>query len=616
MPFKSPKQVHAIVEDNISQRSQWEKNQENWFNIRYFGIGREVKYDWQSDLPFKLSDSIIARMKPQDSAHIWNGELLADFTSKDPIANMEQTVLVAQDFDYHLRNKTNYPKVMNPILDMRCMYGGAFLGFDFDYNNMALKFKAYKPTNVVLPRDTIEIDDAPNACVIEYISPIDFVLDGNFSRTDEKYLQKLIGKDKKSDTDDNSKDELIGFETASNKKIEIRRFMERTETGWFCYYYSPNDMKNWLRAPYEIPYEIDGRAFIPLVFFPYDISDTGGVYDARGIPQLVAEDEAELTRLRNLKQDSIYLSSIPYFKSGNLETAAPTNIVIGTMKALPAGVEVSYFPAPNVNYDAAMNEILSRVEQRVSAFDNTITDMAKNSSRRSATESEMIGAVSTQGTNYRYKILRNSLCEAYKKCFAVLRHHDKSDSSIVINGKEITIPLAIKNAKYEIEPAGTETSWSKERRTQQLMSIYQTLNASPTFQPNRGMLEKDILKSYEPRIAAKYVVDNAQLQADQRERQLSENLIMDKGIRLPISQDDDNAIHAITCYEDIVRSMIEGEPMSQQESAAKTEHIKAHLDALKKVDSNAFVQVQNKIAQMRATVEQAMQGAQPQPMQQ
>lgn len=423
MPFESPKQVHAIVEDNIKKRSAWEQNQKNWFNIRYFGIGRERQYDWQSDLPFKLSDSVIERIKAQDVAHVFNSELLAEFTSKDPIANIEQTVLLAQEFDHILRNDSNYTREIQPVLDMRCMYGGSFLYFDYDYKHSKLNNKAYKMLDVVAPRNTKSIDEAANFCLLTEMSAIDYVMDGRFSNRDEKYIKKLIGGENDAQEDHQSdKDELAGFEK-SNEVIEVRMFFERCEGGWYCYFYCPNDLSQWLREPYQLPYEVDGIPFAPIVFFPYEITDVGGIYDSRGIVQKLSEEEAELTRLRNLKLDNITLASIPFFKS-SLETAAPSNIAVGTLKAMPQGVDLSYFPGNGVNYDAAMNEVLSRAEQRVAAFDNTITDMANQSSRRSATESEMIGTVAVQGTNYRNRILRNSLCEYYKKAYAVLKYHD------------------------------------------------------------------------------------------------------------------------------------------------------------------------------------------------
>lgn len=605
MPFDNPKKVHKIVQDNIAKRSAWEQNQQNWFNIRFFGIGRDKQFDWQSDLPFKLSDSIIERVKAQDVAHVYNGELLAEFTSIDPVANIESSVLLAQRFDHELRNNSNFGEQIHPLLDMRCMYGGSFFYFDYNYQTNQVEFRSFKPLDVVLPQQTKHIDKAANFCIIEHISPIDYVIDGNFTDRSEAYIKKLIGgEDGEERTHQQEKDEGAGFES-DNCTIEVRHFFERTPKGWFCYFYSPNDLDKWLRQPYELPYEVDGHGFAPITWFPYEISDTGGIYDARGIVQKVSEEEAELTRLRNMKLDNIYLSSVPYLES-SLESAAPSNLMLSPMKALPAGISVKYFPQNGVNYDAAMNEVLSRTEQRVNAFDNTITDMAGSSSRRSATESEMIGAVATQGTNYRYKILRNSLCETYKKVYAVWKYHNKDGAEMVVNGQLMKIPAAVKDARYSIQPAGSELTWSKERRTQQAGQIYQMLANSPTFQPFRGVFEKYMLQTMEPRLAAKYNPDQSLQQASQREEQLSENLILDKGIRLPISPTDDNYVHALTAYEDVVKAMLEGRAMGAQESQAKTEHIKAHLEALKGVDAKMHADAMNKIAQMKAQIEQAM----------
>lgn len=610
------KLLSRLIEHDMQQRKTWSDKQVALHDMRRNGVQRAGIQPWQANLPYMHSDAAIENMKPVYVGHVWNGELLADFTTRDEAINTDAVILRSQWFDYELRNNSNFEKEILSEVDIMCEAGFAYLRpFYNEYGQ--IEFEALRPLDVVVPYGTKDLQKATRVAIKKLLTPTEYALDDRFEVRDDASIKKMMGcvDQELSDLEDQKTDEL-GFEKHT-KHIEIWEVYVRDSDGWILHTINKNLKDKPLRSAFRLPYTFNGFGFLPLVCFPFEIIDVGGIYDSRGLPEKLAADEAELTLNRNMEIDAVRVAGIPLF-TNNGQVANPKNMTFGSLRILPAGIEPKNFPFPNVNFQILENQILSRSERRITSPDYSIQKMSGSSDRRTAKEIASIESLTMQSTNLRIKTFRIALSETYKYSDAILCFHRSSDECVVINGKRVVIPRDVMGATYNIVPAGSDSVWNKENQINRAIQIKQVMGPAPWFD-HEGW-DKQILTFFDPRYAQKYFIPSNLKSDSERVNQLTENLVLERGNMVPIKQTDDHAIHAVTIFGEMVKAMVIGVNAPPQTQQAFMQHLQEHMAALKQANPEQFKQVEAQLEQMKqqaaVLMQQKMAATQPQASQQ
>lgn len=601
-----------LIEYDESQRKEWADNQVSFHSLRFNGISRTNIKPWQSDLAYMHSDAAIENIKPQYVGHIYNSELIADYTSRDEAIAPEMTLLRAQWFDNEIKNKSNFDREILSVVDIFLQSGNSYIRVFYNDNDQ-LEFEALRPLDVVVPKGTKNLQKATRVAVKKLLSPVEYALDKRMDVKDPDLIKKMIGDNSQEQKDiDDEKSDYKGF-VEHTGKIEIWEVYVRDADGWILHTINKNLKDKPLRSPIRLQYTFQGIPFLPIINFPFEITDVGGIYDSRGLPEKLFADEAELTVLRNMQLDAVKVAGTPVFENPEgLQNIK--NVEWGIMRVLPQGLTPKTMPFPNVNFQLAENNILTRSERRITSPDYSVRQMTDGSDRRTATEVNSINSLTMQSTNLRFKVLRISLSELYRYSDAILCYHRSSDEYVIVNGKRIDIPKDVMFGEFEIVPAGAEDLWNKERRTQQALQIFQLFNGQPWF--DSVGFGKYVLTTLDPRFAGKFIIDNGLKQQNERVRQLEENLVMEHGDFVPIMPQDDDAVHALTANEALVKPLLTGRPLNQQAMQVITQHRNNHLESLKQKDSDTYKKVIEQMNQIKEAISEQMRQQQMQVQQQ
>ena len=137
----------------------------------------------------------------------------------------------------------------------------------------------------------------------------------------------------------------------------------------------------------KVPYK-HGKP--PFIAFPYEIKDPG-FYSPRGVVELQATMEAELTKLMNEKNDCMTVYNRPLFRA---ERDMPNtgNLRMTPGSILPFGIQPVAHHSPPISFDTQMNIVRELAQNRVSTPDFGLTQTLQNTERRTATEIQAIGS--------------------------------------------------------------------------------------------------------------------------------------------------------------------------------------------------------------------------------
>jgi len=602
-----------LIEHDEGERREWADTQVEAHDLRHNGLQRNNVEPWQSNLPYMHTDAAIENIKPQYVGHVYNSELLADFTSVDEETDPATVTLRAMWFDRQMRNYSNFDKEILAAIDIFLQSGFSYMRVIYNTDDEKLEFKALRPLDVVVPWGTRDLSKATRIAVKLPMTPVEYALDSRFEVTDSESIRKMIGiKSQEQQDIDDQKEYDYGFQENAGK-IEIWEVYVRDRDGWVLHTINKNIKDKPLRSPVRLPYLFQGKPFAPIVHFPFEIIDLAGVYDSRGLPQKLAHDEAELTSLRCQMLDAVKIAGTPVFENAQ-GLGNSNNFKFKPLGVLPAGLTQKTIQFPNVDFQIAENNILARSERRITSPDYGVRQMSEGSDRRTAYEVQSINSLTMQSTNLRFKVLRIALTELYRYADAILCFHRSDDEKLLVDGRMVTIPADTKTREYEIIPAGAEELWNKERRTQQAREVWQQFNGQPWFD-SEGWA-KYTLTTISPRFAQKYIIPTNIKSQHERTKQLQENLLLERGEMVPISQADDHATHALTTYEAIAKAAAQGVSFSPQASQAFIAHLQQHIETLKQINPQAAKQVEGQIEQLKQVVMQQVQQQQQMAMQQ
>lgn len=595
--------LNAAVLQDLADRSVWDTRQRMFYEMRHHGLRRKNKpWPGASDVHFPLVDTTISELKPAYFQQLFATDLIAQFIPTSPQV-AEYTTAAAQWFDHRVKQKTNLETEVLSAVDAMLMCGTGVLKVLWDYSSKRLKYYTVDPQHIVVPAWTRDLADADRICHISVYS-IDAYKRQKHLKQDKAILDQIVGSYGEDAGDMNTeaaKYEREGLTFPERDKIIVWEVYHRCpDTGeWLICTYSPTSPDIDLRPTMKIPYN-HGKP--PFVIFNYEIKDPG-FYSSRGVVELQAVFEAELTKLQNEKMDCMTLFNRPLYRaerdmpnSGNLRMT-PGSI-------LPYGIQPVMHQAPPISFDTQMNVMREIAQNRVSTPDFGLTQTLQNTERRTATEIQAIGGLYQQSSDLRMRIFRIALGNLYRMSWSILLQYDKTSLDYWYLDTAQQVPQEALHEQYGIQPTGSADGVNKQLLMQKAITRFQMFANDPYI--DQGQLRKTILESDDATLVKRLYVDPMMVQSDQAEDQANEITFLRLGFPAVVKDSDDHLVHIQTVMAYITNRADTGAPPEPAEGQFLEQHIAEHLEKLKEADPKVGRQVEAELKNLFAQMQQAV----------
>lgn len=595
--------LNANVLQDLADRSVWDVRQRMFYEMRHHGLRRKNKpWPGASDVHFPLVDTTISELKPAYFQQLFATDLIAQFVPTSPQV-AEYTTAAAQWFDHRVKQKTNLETEVLSAVDAMLMCGTGILKVLWDYQSKRLKYYTVNPQHFVVPAWTRDIADADRICHISVYS-VEAYKRQKHLKQDKAILDQIVGSysDDAGDMNTESvKYEREGLTFPEQDKIIVWEVYHRcSDTGeWLICTYSPSSPDIDLRPTMKLPYN-HGKP--PFIAFNYEIKDPG-FYSSRGVVELQAIFEAELTKLMNEKNDAMTLFNRPLYRaerdmpnSGNLRMT-PGSI-------LPYGIQPVAHQAPPISFDQQMNIMREIAQNRVSTPDFGLTQTLQNTERRTATEIQAIGGLYQQSSDLRMRIFRIALGDLYRMSWSILLQYDKTSLDYWYLDTAQQVPQEALHEQYGIQPTGSADGVNKQLLMQKAITRFQMFANDPYI--DQGQLRKTILESDDATLVKRLYVDPQLAQANQAEDQANEITFLRLGFPAVVKDSDDHLIHIQTVMAYITNRADTGAPPEPAEGQFLEQHIAEHLEKLKEADPKTGRQVEQELKNLFAQMQQAV----------
>jgi hypothetical protein len=574
-----------------------------FYEMRHHGLRRKNKpWPGASDVHFPLVDTTISELKPAYFQQLFATDLIAQFVPTSPQV-AEFTTAAAQWFDHRIKQRTNLETEVLSAVDSMLMCGTGILKVLWDYSSKRLKYYTVDPQHFVVPAWTRDIADADRICHISVYS-VDAYKRQKHLKQDKAILDQIVGSYNADAGDMNTeaaKYEREGLTFPEQDKIIVWEVYNRCpDTGqWIICTYSPTSPDLDLRPPMKVPYN-HGKP--PFIAFNYEIKDPG-FYSSRGVVELQAVFEAELTKLQNEKMDCMTLFNRPLYRA---ERDMPNsgNLRLTPGSILPYGIQPVMHQAPPISFDTQMNVMREIAQNRVSTPDFGLTQTLQNTERRTATEIQAIGGLYQQSSDLRMRIFRIALGNLYRMSWSILLQYDKSSLNYWYLDTAQEIPQEALHEQYNIQPTGSADGVNKQLLMQKAITRFQMFANDPYI--DQGQLRKTILESDDATLVKRLYVDPQLTQSTQAEDQANEITFLRLGFPALVKDSDDHLIHIQTVMGYITNRADTGAPPEPAEGQFLEQHISEHLEKLKEADPKTGRQVENELKNLFAQMQQAV----------
>ena len=601
--MRSRDKLNAEVLQDLADRSVWDTRQRMFYEMRHHGLRRKNKpWPGASDVHFPLVDTTISELKPAYFQQLFATDLIAQFVPTSPQV-AEFTTAAAQWFDHRIKQRTNLETEVLSSVDSMLMCGTGILKVLWDYSSKRLKYYTVDPQHFVVPAWTRDIADADRICHISVYS-VDAYKRQKHLKQDKAILDQITGSYNEDAGDMNTeaaKYEREGLTFPEQDKIIVWEVYNRCpDTGqWIICTYSPTSPDLDLRPPMKIPYN-HGKP--PFIAFNYEIKDPG-FYSSRGVVELQAVFEAELTKLQNEKMDCMTLFNRPLYRA---ERDMPNsgNLRLTPGSILPYGIQPVMHQAPPISFDTQMNIMREIAQNRVSTPDFGLTQTLQNTERRTATEIQAIGGLYQQSSDLRMRIFRIALGNLYRMSWSILLQYDKSSLNYWYLDTAQEIPQEALHEQYNIQPTGSADGVNKQLLMQKAITRFQMFANDPYI--DQGQLRKTILESDDATLVKRLYVDPMLTQSNQAEDQANEITFLRLGFPALVKDSDDHLIHIQTVMAYITNRADTGAPPEPAEGQFLEQHISEHLEKLKEADPKTGRQVEQELKNLFAQMQQAV----------
>ena len=601
--------LHGVILDDLKDRSQWDTRQSMFYRMRHNGLRRKNKpWPGASDAHFPLSDTVIQRLAPFYFQQIFATDLIAQFT---PVRDKTHAYAnaAAQWFDYQMKQKTNIETEILAVIDFMLMSGRGVMKTFWDEEKKKLNFQSVDPQHIIVPTWTRDLMDADRIVHVQHYSP-DAYRRNSLFKQDEQLIKKITG----SGTDvrgDNMKVQAQyqreGLTYNEDNYIIVWEVWCRdSDANWYCETFSPLVPEEDIRPTYKLGKDYNGKP--PFCQFEYEIKD-GRWYSPRGVTEIVAVHEAELSKTLNEKNDYMTLVNRPLFRSER-ELPNAANLKFSPGQILPYNIQPVPMPPPPVSFDQTMMFTRDIAEQRVATPDFGMSQSLTNTERRTATEINQISNLFSQSSDLRLRVFRIGLGRLYNTAWSLLRKHSSKDLNFWYTDTVKELPGAALSEQYHVRPTGSADGVNRNFIYQRAVNRMQMFGNDPFI--DQGELRKSVLEADDVALVKRLYMDPELKMADQAEDQANELTFMRLGFPAVVKGTDDHATHIRTILGYISMSSQAGRQVEPMEMQRIQEHITMHLDALREKDKKAAKEVEAEIAGLLAAGSQPAAGQPPQ----
>ena len=600
--MKSREALNASVLQDLADRSVWDTRQRMFYEMRHHGLRRRNKpWPGASDVHFPLVDTTISELKPAYFQQLFATDLIAQFIPTTPQV-AEYTTAAAQWFDHRLKQRTNLETEVLSAVDAMLVSGTGIMKVLWDSKAKKLNYFSIDPQHFVVPGWTRSIEEADRICHISVYS-LDSYRRQKHLNQDPEVIRQISGNynNDAGDMDtEYTKFEREGLTFSDDEKIIVWEVYFREEkTGQWCICtFSPTQPEIDLRPMMKVPYK-HGKP--PFIAFPYEIKDPG-FYSPRGVVELQATMEAELTKLMNEKNDCMTVYNRPLFRA---ERDMPNtgNLRMTPGSILPFGIQPVAHQSPPISFDTQMNIVRELAQNRVSTPDFGLTQTLQNTERRTATEIQAIGGLYQQSSDLRMRIFRIALGKLYRMSWSLLLQYDKTSLDYWYLDTAQQIPQEALHENYGIQPTGSADGVNKQLLMQKAVTRFQMFANDPFI--NQGQLRKSILESDDATLVKRLYQDPMDQQATQAEDQANEITFLRLGFPAVVKDSDDHMVHIQTVVNYIQSRADTGAAPEPAEGQMLEQHIVQHLEALKEKDPKTGKQVEGELQNLFAQMQQA-----------
>lgn len=535
--------IFGKVTDEVGNRSVWETEQQQWYDMRHDGIPRPSK-PWvgAADMHMPIADSLINQFKPLYFNQLFASELIATFVAdKQELVN--QARMAEQFFDYCLRYKSNLETSILTTIDYFLVSGQSLCKTTWDHEKDALKYDGIDPYNIIVPFYTKELQDADWICQVipiseqayranpAYLQDDDFIKSIKGSSPTEGQQTTFITNKfvREGLTYSEDDDGIILWEYWTRKEVDgVRKWCYTT--------FSPMNMDREVTPFRPCPYD---HGMAPYCYFSTEIKDKG-FYSPRGLPEMVKMEEAQGNKLLNEKNDAITLSNRPMFTSDtpvtnqNNFTLKPGQFVSGNVRSV-------VMQAPPIDYDREMNNTRSMAEKRVGAPDFAINSDQPELGHRTATEVKIASGLGGVTMDLRSRIFRKQIGVLFEQSWALIRQYKKENFKYYYNEEMREADSNILADSYMILASGTIDSYNRQLQLQKAVNRWQMFNNDPYI--DQVQLRMSILEQDDPRLIKRLLKTDQDITGDQTDKQMMECVVLEQGGTQQVDQNDNHLVH-------------------------------------------------------------------------
>lgn len=596
------KEIHKLILEDISDRTEWANRQAIWYQMRHDGLRRRRKpFPGAADMHFPLIDQSIEKLAPFYYNQIFAMERLAAFVGR-PDAPKEIVSAAEAWFDYKVKEKSNFEDDVPIFINSMLQSGRGPLKIGWDVKNKCLKVEAIEAIYLIVPKSTGDLHEGDRVTHVQHISKWAYK-NGPMSseyNQDESLIKRICGKGDGGNEEDASlvseRSIREGITHSDDKNtIVLWEVFERTASGWKVHTFSPTAPDEPVRKEFGLPYN---HGQLPIVSFQME-RKARGYYDSRGISEIVASFETALCKNWNEKLDSMTYFNRPLLSSEK-EIANPGNLTWQPGMILPFAVNRVDLGQPPISFDDEMRNTRAIAEQRIAMPDLGMDSREGKGGKATATEIDAITNLASTVIDMRSRLNRRQLKRAYEQMWSLLKQYD-DDFAYLSEGELKQLPKEARDSIISISPAGSSSSWNKDGQLRKAMARKQLLGGAPHI--NQVELDKSILELDDPGLIQRLIIDPNLPAQEQASRQMIENAALMLGQPIPINEDDNDEVHAHVIMQFKFQMSQQQAPVTPQIIQAIDNHFAAHMQRLDQRDKPGAARVKQAMAQMKAAVE-------------
>jgi hypothetical protein len=589
----------------LTARAAWEQKQRLFYQMRHDGLRRLKKpFPGAADGHYPLIDMSIRKAKPFWMGQVTSGERLAVFTSLQPQAVASAQDAAADYFDFQLQQRTDFLRKLRVAVDHMLLRGRGVLKATVDaLDNYALRFEAIDPLFILMPQMADDFADADEWVHVKHMTVKAYQrLDNRYDKTPAT-VNAIKGSDNFENfstiTEDKRTREGITHTTNPDNIIIWEHWVKELGT-WRIHTYSPHAPERPLRAPFQCPYKMGGKASCPFFSFPMEVKDEGW-YSPRGQAELLAAVEQYLTKLWNEKADAMTFANRPLY-TGDKEIANISNYRWQPGEYIPGNIRSIQQSVPPMSFDSEIMFARSIGEQQAQTPDFGIVQPGGQSDTggkpRTATENQRVAALTQAGTNDNAVVFRAELARVYRHCWALILQFKRQDYTYWAAGEVGTLPEQAMHDAYLIDVDGSPDGWNRAARFQKAVARMQVFAGNPNV--NMEELTRDALAADDGRLAQKAFIPSQMKAATEAEDEAMEIGILQDGFPAVVTPGEDHATRIKVLVGWMLKQQAMNVPVDPLAQQRVQQHLAAHWQYLQQAQPQAAKQVAAEIQQMEA----------------